>query len=248
MAKRKVEDKFERTWLAKLSYSLNEIAGEKIRRTIMNGSEYLSASSNPQERVNWTIRAMEKLENLVTEEDRNDIMNNCACFYHPNIRLAEFQAKYKELNDLDALHQWMQQQFLTRIKKHLTEVNASEAFIQKVETERWGEVGRKEGNVIYHTKMPANLKGYLDATDEQEKKYYYCHCPRIRTVLKSQDMELSSSYCYCGGGFYSSLWEGILGNPVKVELIKSVLKGDKVCSFAIHLLGGSNLFEYPNTN
>ncbi len=247
MTKRKVEDKFERTWLAKLSYSLNEIAGEEIRRAIMQGSEHLPASSDLQERVNWTIHAMEKLDNLVTEEDRKDILNNCACFYHPQWRLAEFQAKFKELNDLDALHLWMQQQFQTRMKKRLKEMNASEKFIQKVETECWGEVGRKEENVIYHTKMPANLKGYLEATDEQEKKYYYCHCPRIRAVLKSQDMKLSSSYCYCGGGFYSSLWEGILGNPVKVDLIKSVLKGDKVCSFAIHLLSGSNLLEHTST-
>ncbi len=32
-----------------------------------------------------------------------------------------------------------------------------------------------------------------------------------------------------------SLWEDILQESVEVELVKSVLQGDDVCSFAIHL-------------
>ena len=172
----------------------------------------------------------------MNEEDQKDIMNNCACFYFPSHgRVEEFQAKYQELNNLDALHAWMSQRFCTRIKKFLKEFNVPDSFIQKVESEHWGEVGRKEDNVIYHTKMPYNLKGYLEAKTDEEKRYHYCHCPRIRAVLESPESKLSSLYCYCGGGFYTSLWEGIIGKPVSIELLKSVQKGDDVCSFAVHL-------------
>jgi len=42
-------------------------------------------------------------------------------------------------------------------------------------------------------------------------------------------------YCYCGAGFYKGIWEEILQQPVKVEVLKSVLAGDEVCTIAVHL-------------
>jgi len=42
-------------------------------------------------------------------------------------------------------------------------------------------------------------------------------------------------YCYCGAGFYKGIWEEILQQPVEVQVLESVLKGDKVCKIAVHL-------------
>ena len=47
--------------------------------------------------------------------------------------------------------------------------------------------------------------------------------------------ELSPTFCYCGTGWYRRPWEGILDQPVRVELVQSLLKGDDVCQVAIHL-------------
>jgi predicted hydrocarbon binding protein len=46
---------------------------------------------------------------------------------------------------------------------------------------------------------------------------------------------MSRTYCYCGAGWYQQLWDGIMGQPVRVEVLKSILQGDDRCSFAIHL-------------
>ena len=83
--------------------------------------------------------------------------------------------------------------------------------------------------------MAANIKGYFKAESDLERNMNYCHCGRIRNVLKYPDKKLSPTYCNCGAGFYKSTWERILGKPVEVKVIKSIFKGDKVCKIAIYL-------------
>jgi predicted hydrocarbon binding protein len=56
----------------------------------------------------------------------------------------------------------------------------------------------------------------------------------LREAIRA-GMTMSGTYCYCGAGWYKQLWEGILGQPVRIEVLKSVLQGDDRCTFAIHL-------------
>lgn len=49
------------------------------------------------------------------------------------------------------------------------------------------------------------------------------------------DIKLYPTYCYCGAGFYKGIWEEILKKPVKVEVLKTVMKGDDICQIAIYL-------------
>ncbi|MHA2032051.1 MAG: hypothetical protein ACW99Q_21990, partial [Candidatus Kariarchaeaceae archaeon] len=79
MTQRSVEDKFERTWLAKFAYSVEEVAGNELKERIMEGSENLLTSGD---RIEWTENAMAMLDFYVTDENKKDIMNNCGCFYH----------------------------------------------------------------------------------------------------------------------------------------------------------------------
>jgi hypothetical protein len=92
------------------------------------------------------------------------------------------------------------------------------------------------GDTIIATKIPKSgyLVEYMRETDPKTKRQYYCHCPRIRDALKS-GAAISPTYCYCGAGFYRGIWEEILGRPVQVELLESVLQGDDVCKIAIKL-------------
>jgi len=82
---------FERAWLAKFSGSLDEIAGEDIRKEVMKESEELSAHSSRREVIAWSKQAMERLETLVDdEESRREIMTGCACQY-PSSALQEIR-------------------------------------------------------------------------------------------------------------------------------------------------------------
>ena len=48
-------------------------------------------------------------------------------------------------------------------------------------------------------------------------------------------MKFPELFCYCGAGFYKGIWEEIIQEEVKVEVLESVLKGDDVCKIAIYL-------------
>ncbi len=223
---------FERAWLAKFSNCLDEIAGEEIRRQVMQGNEELSSQSSRQEVISWSKTAMERLDSLVDEEQAQEIMAGCACQY-PKSALQEIKRKYKTTGDLDLAHQMLQEQFESMLRNSL---QLSDELVEEIVSRGWGSAGVKQGDTIIATKIPKSgyLIEYMNETDPEKKRQYYCHCPRIREVLKTSET-LSPTYCYCGAGFYKGIWEEILQRPVRVQVLESVLQGDLVCKIAIHL-------------
>jgi hypothetical protein len=76
---------------------------------------------------------------------------------------------------------------------------------------------------------------YLAETDPILKHYYYCHCPWAREAIKNGDVTLAATFCNCSAGFHKKPWEVALGQPVRAEVLESVLMGDDRCRLAIHL-------------
>jgi hypothetical protein len=223
---------FERAWLAKFADGLEEVAGEEVREQVMAGSEGLSALSDRQKVIDWSRRAMARLDALVDPQGRKEIMTGCACRY-PRSQLQEIRRTFADTQDLDRAHQMLQAQFEAFLEDTL---HLNDELVQEIVTRGWGAGGAKEGKTIIATKIPKSgfLVEYMNETDPEVKRHYYCHCPRVRDALKTQ-VSISTTYCYCGAGFYKGIWEEILGEPVEVELLQSVLKGDEVCQIAIEL-------------
>ncbi|MFX0097887.1 MAG: DUF6144 family protein [Candidatus Hodarchaeota archaeon] len=223
---------FEKIWLSKFSRCLGRVAGEEIRKEIMEGGENLSQETSREEVIDWTKRAMNKLDSLVDEKKRIDIMTGCACQY-PKSDLQIIREKYEETKDVDIAHQMLQKQFESFLKEGL---KLNSEFIEEIVKRGWGSAGLRKGDAIIATKIPKSgfLVDYLKEKDPEKKRQYYCHCPRIRDALKLSE-KISPTYCYCGAGFYKDIWEEILQRPVEVEVLESVLKGDDVCKIAIYL-------------
>lgn len=226
------DNDFERAWLAKLATRLDEIAGEGIRREVMEGSEALSSLSSRKEVIAWSRQAMERMDALLGEATSRQVMAGCACQY-PKEDLQEVRQTYEATGDLDAAQQMLQERFVSFLRGSL---QLKEEMIEEVVGRGWGLAGVRQGNTIVATKIPKSgyLAAYLEEPDPEKKRRYYCHCPRIREVLDTADT-LPAIYCYCGAGYYKGIWEEILQAPVEVELLESVLQGDEVCSVAIHL-------------
>lgn len=93
----------------------------------------------------------------------------------------------------------------------------------------------REGEALYTTKIPYDPAHYLSETDPLRRRYYACHCPFVREAILRGETNISSNWCYCSAGFVKYPYEVILGRELRVELLESVLKGDPVCRFAIHL-------------
>jgi len=64
--------------------------------------------------------------------------------------------------------------------------------------------------------------------------YEKCYCPLGRALMKEYTGQLSA-FCNCSRGWIMEMFESALKRPVKVELQKSVVKGDSLCSFKVTL-------------
>lgn len=223
---------FERAWLTKFSDGLDRIAGKETRAQVMQGSEGLSSQSHPQEVIAWSRAAMARLEASVDEQKCREIMTRCACQY-PKAHLQAIRQVYQTTGDVDRAQAMLQQQFETLLRDTL---KLSEEMIAEIVGRGWGSAGVRQGDTIIATKIPKSgyLLQYMQETDPEKRRQCYCHCPRIREVLKTSET-LPAIYCYCGAGFYQGIWEEITRPPVEVEVLESVLRGDQVCQVAIHL-------------
>jgi len=223
---------FERAWLSKFSSCLDDAAGEEVRRAVMEGSEGLSSRSGRGEVIEWSKAAMERLESLVEDKEAREIMTGCACQY-PKSALQEIRREYEQTRDIDLAHKMLQEQFESFLKSTL---DLDDQLVDEIVERGWGLAGVREENTIIATKIPksGHLVEYMQETDPEKKRQYYCHCPRVRDALGTSET-ISPMYCYCGAGFYKGIWEEILQEPVAVEVLESVLQGDEVCKIAVYL-------------
>lgn len=175
---------------------------------------------------------MERLSSAVDEEQVRDVMTSCACQY-PKADLRGIRLAYEETHSVDVVLGMLQEKFEAFLRETM---HLEEAVIVEIVTNGWGSAGVRVGDTIVATKIPKSgyLIQYMNETDRDKKRALYCHCPRMRDVLRTSQT-IPPIYCYCGAGFYKGMWEEILQEPVEVELLESVLKGDDVCKVAIHL-------------
>jgi len=227
---------FERTWLAKLSSRLDAVVGEQIRKQVLAGSEALTSDSPRDMVIDWTKGAMERLDSLVGEADRRAILTGCACQYSVGA-LQEMRKAYEETGNISVVHSMLQRQFESFLREAL---QLDGGLVSAIVGRGWGIAGVKHGDTIIATKIPksGNLLEYIGETNPARKRALYCHCPRIREALLAA-VAISATYCYCGAGFYKGIWEEILQQPVKVELLETVLQGDEVCKVAVYLPSGA---------
>ena len=84
-------------------------------------------------------------------------------------------------------------------------------------------------------KNPYNPEGYQNGATPAERLKAYCHCPFVHPYLNEIHAQLAPTFCYCGAGWYRRLWEGILGQPVKIEHVETLLRGNDQCTLTITL-------------
>lgn len=218
-------EEFEEEWLNKLNHCLTEYYSPEMAKELMAGASPVKPSG---EVIDWTRALVEKVEDLDSETAK-DVFTCMACRY-PRTNLAEISKVYRETGDFELAHMMLQVQFIATVRKYL---GLSDDEVQNIEKWGWGVAGRREGDRIIATKMPFDWNSYW--SDQGNGRFHYCHCPRIRDLMKGSEASINETYCLCGGGFYKGIWEHILDKPIKVKVLQTVMKGDPVCQFAIYL-------------
>ena len=223
---------FETSWQNKFSREIENKLGEGASEGILEGGKALHDDSPTAEKITWTCRALDRLAGITDEKTRQDILIECACQY-PIEELQDVKAAYQESRDVDLAISLLQAKFEFFLRETM---ELEEELVHVILAKGWGVAGVRQGNTIISTKIPKSgyLRQYFNEDDPLEMRRYYCHCPRVRDGINNQPI-LPLTYCFCGAGFYKGIWEEILGEPVEVEMLESVIQGDEACKIAIHL-------------
>ncbi|MGY5872654.1 MAG: GyrI-like domain-containing protein [Candidatus Thorarchaeota archaeon] len=192
-------------WDNRFSKQLGEVLGAESRAKILECYTGVSHVSSKETRAQAVKCAVDMLDEIATEDQKFEILSRCAHVFPPEL-IENMRLVYAE----------------TQSVEKVLEAMASAGNYPKF---------TKKGNILYSSKQPYNRAAYDKAETREEKMQAYCFCPMIKYNLD----EVSGSFCYCGSGWSRKLWEGILGKPVKVEIVKSLTRDDDKCTFAVHL-------------
>ncbi len=105
-------------------------------------------------------------------------------------------------------------------------------FIQSIENIFYG---RRYGNEIIAQAIPANVGGFLNATDDRQRRYSLCHCQFARESILQDEGQVSPLLCECSLGHTMMLWVIVLDRKLEGEVVESALKGSNRCLFKIKL-------------
>jgi hypothetical protein len=218
---------------------LAQVVGDQKRDEVFQGIALPVLGTPNTQRPPITQAVVERLETLVAPEMYRPLLANCLRTLgdaDPAAR-QKFLA-CKNLNEFlqkkgDEFIAYLQQ--LKQEKRLYFTQEITDKVIAYVESQPEIRQGVRVGNVIYETKIPYNTVAYLAENDAQMKRYHYCHCPWVKESLKINSTRVSPTFCLCSSGFHKKYWEGIFGQPLKAEVVETVLDGAMHCKFAIHL-------------
>ena len=230
--------------IANMSKRLKEELGEEVRNKVFKGIEVPPLGLSPTLKPEITKKLIDR---LIEELGKS----KCEAFLAKGLRnkyTESYKApreRYLESKNIDEFLEKQNVEFIKNLTKHMEE--GSLFFTQKItpevieyikSQEGMTEAGKREGEKVFMTKIPYDTKNYLSETNPKKKKYYYCHCPWMREALLKEEKPVDAIWCNCSGGYYKNFWEAVLDQPVTIELLESVIKGDDVCKFALHIPRG----------
>jgi hypothetical protein len=230
-----------------LADEIEERHGRAVRdRTFSEALPPLGAGEG--ERCAYTRTITERMAQQITPQEARE-----AWFHVQHGLLAGFWRKsdmadqeiYRQCgNNIDAfldLKRRERDALLTRLRdedKLWYTVEINDEVLEFVKSDPEMEVGRREGDKVYITKIPYNAARYLHETDPAMKRYCACHCPLLREAIR-KGPPISPDVCNCSLGHASHYLAG-LGQPLKGEVLESAVKGDVRCRFVFYLPGKDN--------
>jgi len=232
-----------RNVLPDLSERVAEIAGEETRRKVFQGFELPPLGSPQEDYPKLTQMIMDRLEaELPNEMCRKILTWN----YHrvPVEAFKEKKERFEKSNNIDEYLKDEHKRLIQELNGFMKEgriwyeQEITPEVLEFVKRNQEICTGVRRGDKIYLTKIPFAPKQYLMEKDPTLKRYHACHCPLARSAIRDGKPKIPPTFCYCSGGFTKLGFDVIFGEPAKVELLESALKGDMRCRFAIKIPSG----------
>lgn len=223
-----------------LHRKLGDAIGEPARDAIFEGIDLPPLGTPNAQKPPLTQVVMERMEATVDPAISHPLLTDSLRDL-PEAWYGGIKEKFEACGGVDAYLEQKGRDFIAELEE--LKAAGKLFFTQEITDEviafvaRHPEIGQgvREGNVVYEVKIPYMTKEYLAETDEQLKPYYYCHCPWARESLRNDAVQVPATFCQCSAGFHKRPWEIIFDQPLRAEVVESVLKGDPWCKIAIHL-------------
>ncbi|MGY5876571.1 MAG: GyrI-like domain-containing protein [Candidatus Thorarchaeota archaeon] len=193
-------------WETKFEHNLERVLGADVKDQVMTNLEGVEYETEQKKRASMIKDALHTLDEVSTEEQKFEVLSRCGHVF-PVELIEKMRNLYRETKSIDTVIQAM---------------NEGHFFYPKF---------RREGRIVYDRKSPARKEAYEKAQTREEKLRAICFCPLLKDVWD----EMPETFCYCSAGWARQVMEGIIEEPVKVDVVRALTKGDEYCEFAVHL-------------
>jgi len=219
---------------------LATIAGEETRRKVYQGIEFppLGAPQDDYSKLTKTI--LERMEAELPPAKCREVMT---WNYH-KVPASAFKEAKERFENATSLDEYLKDEHRRLVKEQEDCMKAGRTWFEQeitpevlefVKNNQEINTGVRRGDKIFKVKIPYAPKQFLKEKDPTMRKYYACHCQLVRTALRDGKPKISPTFCYCSAGFEKLHFDVIFGEPVEVELLETLLKGDSRCRFAIKI-------------
>ncbi|MHA2364212.1 MAG: hypothetical protein ACXAC7_09660 [Candidatus Hodarchaeales archaeon] len=217
-----------------------EFHGEEIRNELFKDLTIPPLGVHPETKPAFTKIILKKLEDKLGEENTIKLLSPCLHGRPPD----DIEGDKKKLAELgiDGFLMKKHQELIQRLEKHRDEGTlefaqyVDDEVIEFVKNNQMYAEGIREGNIIYLCKHPYQMKKYLQAKEDNVKRFYLCYCPWVRGALKNgTESEISKHFCHCSAGWYKLYWDKLFDQSITVEPVETALGGALECKFAVYL-------------
>jgi hypothetical protein len=222
---------------------LAAIVGEETRRKVYEGVEFPPLGAPQDDYPKLTKTVLDRMEAELPPTKCREVMT---WNYHnvPATVFKEAKKRFEKSASIDEYlkgeHEMLVEELESCMKKDQLwfEQEITPEVLEFVKNNQEINTGVRKGDKIFKVKIPYSPKQFLEEKDPIMKRYYACHCQLVRTALRDCKPKISPTFCYCSAGFEKLHFDVIFDEPVEVELLETLLKGDSRCRFAIKIPKG----------
>jgi len=222
---------------------LATISGEQIRRKVYQGIEFPPLGASQDDYPKLTELIMERMEAELPQAKCREVLT---WNYHkvPAAVFSEAKKRFEKSGSIDEYLKGEHERLVEELESCMKEgrlwyeQEITPEVLDFVKNNQEINTGVRRGDKIFKIKIPYSPKQFLEEKDPTMRAYYACHCQLVRTALRNGKPKILPTFCYCSAGFEKLHFDVIFDEPVEVELLETLLKGDPRCRFAIKIPKG----------
>ena len=219
---------------------LSTIAGKPTRQKVYRGIKFPPLGAPQDEYPKLTETILDRMEAELPQAKCREVLT---WNYHhvPAEAFEEAKTRFEKSASLDEYLKGEHEELVKEMEACMKqgrlwyEQEITPEVLEFVRSNQEINTGVRRGDKIFKVKIPYAPKLFLEENDPAMKKYHACHCQLVRAALRKGNPHVSPTFCYCSAGYEKLHFDVIFDEPVEVEVLETLLKGDPRCRFAIKI-------------